>query len=882
MIDRLLLLVARLAARRPWTVIAVAALLTVVAATTAALRLDMNANTDDLIAADRPYMRTYRKFLDEFGDLEFIHAVVAAEDSALAEKAVDALSERIARIEGIPAVFSGVEPDEQLRIAVHAMTDAELAAFHDARAALPEVLSGRGPGSVVKTATAMLKRLTAAGAVMNADRRRELGGGALFLLHALAAGLPDAPLAAELATLSGRVRRRAYLTTDNGRLHLLNIMPVKDYGTLAVIDKPLAEIRAAVAMTKRDHPGVEIGVTGKPVLQADEMTTTNVDMTRASILGLILTVIPFMVVIGGIARPALAAAAFASGLAWTFGLVAVTVGSLNLLSVVFVPILVGIGLDFGVHIVIRYLEERRKGEAHQQAIETALLTSGRGNITGALTQCAAFYTAMLTDFQGLRELGFVAGSGLVICLAAITVVLPALLEVHERRRLARGLPFKAGRIAPKAKSVGGAVLRRPRTVLLLAVAATVAAFPLLFRLRFEENLLELQAKGLDSIEWEHRIMANSDDSVWFGGAVASTLDEVLTITKKAKALPSVGSVRSVFEAVKPPTEARTKLVADILAAARDDSKRLGTPATPLDAVALQEAIAQVDGLARLSAKEAPAEAATMKGLADALRGLEKRLRDPATADAARIETETVAATVSRNVGTMLAGAALPIVEALPAAVRSQFVSKNGRFLVMVHPKDDIWEMAPLERFVAELTTIHPTATGSPVTHLESIRDMKRGFLMVAIYSILTVFALVWFDFRSFTDTALAAIPLFAGLLWTVIAMGAFDVSFNLANFFAAPILIGICVDNGVHILHRYREGGPDRLTLASTARAIVLTSLNNVLGFGCMATATHRGLQSLGIVMGMGAFFCMVSSLVILPPLLAVMESRRSRRRSSP
>jgi hypothetical protein len=205
------------------------------------------------------------------------------------------------------------------------------------------------------------------------------------------------------------------------------------------------------------------------------------------------------------------------------------------------------------------------------------------------------------------------------------------------------------------------------------------------------------------------------------------------------------------------------------------------------------------------------------------------------------------------------------------------LSPGGKYLVMLHPRNNPWDINNLDEFVNELRDISPDATGSPVTHLMATRDMREGFIISALLALACVLALVWADFRNLKRALIAIFPLTMGTLWTVSAMGYFDIHFNLANFFSIPILIGIGVDSGIHILHRYREGGPERLSLGATRRGVLLTSLTSLIGFGCLAGASHRGLKSLGNVMLIGCSACLIASLIVLPAILAWTEQRKKR-----
>jgi predicted RND superfamily exporter protein len=230
--------------------------------------------------------------------------------------------------------------------------------------------------------------------------------------------------------------------------------------------------------------------------------------------------------------------------------------------------------------------------------------------------------------------------------------------------------------------------------------------------------------------------------------------------------------------------------------------------------------------------------------------------------------------IAGSLRTMLDGDRMSLRDALPDGVRQRFVSPGGKFMVMLHPRNDVWELEPMREFINDLRAVDPHVTGVPITHFESLVEMRQAFMRMAYLALGCVALLMWLDFRSIRDTILAMIPLGFGMLWTFEAMGLFHISFNLANFFSVPIILGLGVAGSVQILHRYHEGGPTRLHLGATRKAVILTSLTTIIGFGALMLATHRGLRSLGFAMFIGISACLVSSIVILPALLALLERR--------
>lgn len=865
---------ARVACRWPWWVLGISTAVAVASIVYTSLRLELNADLDDLIAPDRPFMAEYRRFQREFGDLEFIFVVLAGDDIQRREQAVDYIGERLRPLVGVHrGVHYAIEAHELLRIATRAMDEDELRELAVAADAFPAL-------KLSPSAAAAFALRQLAGLMQSRDEQQQerLAASAFMVIEAMT--LDDIiPLP-----------QREYLVSESGALHFVQIVPVRDFGTMAVIEEPLRQIREVLAEARTQFPDVQIGLTGKPVLQADEMHTSDRDMTRAFVLAIVLVGVLFMIVIGSIWHPGLAVVSLLFGIAWTFGFTTLVIGQLTLLSIVFTLVLVGVGIDFGVHIVSRYKEQRGRGDEGnggiEAAMETTLITAGRGNVTGAATSSMAFFMAIFTEFHGLRELGFIAGTGLLLCLVAMLLVLPSLIVVFDRVRQRRGCapPLLPPRTQLQ-RGMWNALMARPGTWLAVMLGLTIAAAPLLRDLDFEKNLLELQAPGLESVKWERRILEDSGES-FFGAVIVETKAEALDVIARAEHEPAVAHAGSVFDIIQPPSETREALREQLHQPTAID---IDDTDDPLTVEHLTPLIERLSLIARGAQMQQLPEAEYLAELLDRVRAMQDSLRNPETADAVRLRTAERLATAANRIGIMLAGDRMTLREALPHAVRGQFVSAGGdKLLVALYPVENVWEFEPMERFVAAMRRIDPDATGVPITQYESLIEMLRAFIIAASLALVAVFILLWLDLRRLSDALLALAPLLVGMAWLLGWMGLFDIRFNHANFFAVPILIGIGVDSGIHLMRRYREVHPDdiahgrhdaedRSTFGSTRRAVFMTSMTSFIGFGCLATASHQGLQSLGIVMAIGAATIMVASLFVLPALLAWLERRGGR-----
>ncbi|MGA1466826.1 MAG: MMPL family transporter [Phycisphaerales bacterium] len=877
--DRWTTAAANLVLRWPWTILVLSVALAIAGAVIAWRSLALDADTNSLIAADRPFMKLYRSFLEEFGDLEYLTVVVDSRpdgeadpdgaQAAIAERAVDRLLETLSANPALPAVHGRIDPQEQLRIATRSMAIEDLEGLASAQRAFPALASGDA-GVAIRQAGQDLSRLLGQGLLLDDAARRELAASAILVLEQAAEASPAAS-AGDRRTLATPPPAE-YLRSDTGRLYFVTILPRKDFNRLDAIREPLAAIRAAIDDVRAEFPQVEIGLTGKPVLQADELETTDRDMVRSASVAAAIIAILFMVVFRGVRRPLLAVVAFAIAFGWSYGVATLAVGHLNLLSIVFMLVLVGVGLDYGVHVVARFMEARRRRLA-SGAIRETMRTAVPGNITGSLTSAAVFLLALTTNFQGLRELGLIAGTGLLLCVVAMTIDLPALLWLTERRgRAAARTPRRLDSTDP----VETVVRRRPASRALdgvlagAAIAVAVAAIVAGARfLRFDSNLLELQAEGLESVAWEHRVFEDSVSASWFGVSIAGSIEEVATRVESAKSHPEIARAVSVLDVIEPPSPereaARARLAAALGAAPPDGEPspaRLDDAALADELAAARERLAT---LARAARGSEPQEAARLEALAERLAPLVAELRAEDSRREASQRLRAAFANAGETITSMAEGDRADLREALPSAIRDSLVAPSGRFLVRMLPAEDAWEVDPLERFVAAMRTVDPQATGVPMTQLESIRDMSQAFVQMAVLALVAVAVLVWIDFREWASVAICLAALLLGLAWTVGAMTVLGVPLNLANFFGIPILMGLGIDSAVHMTHRAREARGRRIRYGATAKAVALTATTTAIGFGSLVFASHRGLQSLGLVMLVGSVACLAAAVVFVP-----------------
>jgi len=874
--DKFFHAIARVATIHPWRVLTIALILTAVSSVYSIATIHLNANSDELVSKKLAYHKRYIDFLREFGDEEYLYVVIDAKgDDKKAKRFITELAGRLNGISGIKQIIWKVdnpvlEKNFMLYLSIDELKTLD-GMLTSGPFAVKNITSWNGFAPMFSAFADRMER-----PVFKGDED-ELSHGFSFL-DGLVDDMSDS-INGVSKPYKSRIQRMFFGKDDsfdtdgfyrNGDLFFILLMPEKNFGTLGVIEKPLKEIRYAIADTRSKYSGVTAGLTGRPVLEADEMLTSNRDMTRATILAFILVGILFIIAFRSVSRPLLAVASLAMGISWTFGLVAIVFGFINILSIVFTLILIGASIEYGIHIVARYQEElARNGGDVVSAITSSLTTSGRADVTSALTTAAAFLTLLWTDFTALAQLGFIAASGILFCLMSMLIVLPAMLVLCDGRRN----KDKLVSVKPFGLSPIAFIYKKPWVVGIIFIVITAVSVPFLFGIKFDNNLLNLQAKGLESVRFEHMIFEKSSETTWFARSVAN---DIATSHKKAIAFSKLASVRRVddVERILPEHQSQKIGIVRKMAPAFDKiSFKASSKGENIRDLAFQ--------LGRISSAIGSLEnAAFRSGRVDAVEELDKfgaKIKKLAELIKSADKDEIFRlnnfkndffADLHKQIGILVTGMHPTHISLsdIPDNILRRFVSSKGRYALFIYPKENIWNPDALKRFVNDIRSVNKNVLGTPIEVYESGRIMRGTFMRSAVLAFILICILAWLDFRSIRAAALAVMPLAVGIAWLVGFMGLFRIPFNMANFFSIPILIGIGVDFGVHIVHRIsRSQSSSEAILSSTGGGVFLTAMTNAVGFGTMMMASHRGIASLGRIMAIGSVCCLIAVMVALP-----------------
>ena len=883
---RLLTGLARAVIRHPGWFVVPQLVLFVVCVWVTVDRLQFDMDRNNLVGTDQRYHQAFMKYLVEFDAGMDLVAVVESESREKNRQFVERLG---ARMQAEPELFTNVFFKGDLKLmgpkALLLVTNASVLVEMDQRlvAARPMLESFSQVTNLVSLFKLVNRQFRSAAGEMNESTAQMLQAlPAMTRIVNLAAdaahrpGQPISPGVAAMFDAAEEAEAGLYITFATNRMYLVTARPLGPSG----FDPAVRRMRELVRDTQVEVPGVNVGVTGEPVLEVDEMAQSQKDTTKATVMALALCSLLFIYGYRETGRPLKAVFCLVIGLGYTMGFATVAIGHLNLLTITFLPILVGLAIDFGIHLVTRYEEELRHGRSAEEAITQALVNTGQGIFTGAFTTAGAFLAMGLTDFKGIQEMGVISGCGLVICLVPMMTMLPVLL-LRGRQNVLDHQP--TGAVEGRAR-LERWWMERPRTTTAIVLGVTVVALLQFPKVYFDYNLLNLQTRGLAAVEYEHKLIEGASKSVIFGAVVAHSAAEAVELEARLRALRTVGSVDSVAGYLAEDQTEKLKLIRQIKG--RIESMQFAViDQNPVDLPELRFALQALHAYVGLGTKGARREGE--ERIAEELRELRvavSRLRQAMTAVSAEVATVKLGifqrALFEDLHDTLIAirdqDASAPLrVEDLPETLRSRFVSRSGtNYLLQVNPLNNVWDRTNQEEFVRELRTVDPEVTGTPVQLLEYTTLLKDSYEKAAWYALGAIAFLVLIHFRSPVSVVLALIPVVVGTTWLVGWMGWWGVPFNLANIMTLPLVVGVGVTNGIHILNRFAEEQNPRILDKSTGKAVLLSALTTVAGFGSLIAAKHQGIASLGMIMAVGTATCMVSGVTFLPTVLNWLSQR--------
>lgn len=860
--ERLIGYLVNIAQRRAWLVVAAYAIAAMFVAGYAVNHAAINTDTEAMLSEKLPWRVTYAAYKQAFPYFaDTIVIVIDGHTADLARDAASALSKRLRAAEDVAGAVFYPRDDAFLRHNQLLYLDT------DELQALSDQLSEAQP---------FLARLSA-----------ERSSAVLFDLLRDAATAPAAPAAiapatARIATAIEELNRgnslplswQALLTGDgeDGARHreFIVLRPRLDYAALLPAEPVMQAIRAhAAALSLDPEHGVNVRLTGPAALSYDELDSVITGSQNAGTLALVMVLACLLIGLRSIVLVVATLVTLVVGLVFTAGFATLAVGTLNMISIAFAVLYVGLGVDFAIHICLRYREMLRHGDA-DFAVNSASRHVGVSLILCALTTATGFFAFLPTAYRGVAELGLIAGVGMFISFVVSITLLPALLHVLPQ-------PARATVSFTLPDGLAAFPRRHARAMLGVATVAWILAALAIPGARFDTNPVNLNNPAAESVTTYRDLLVDDQQSPMSISALFDSAAEVADARLALGTLDEVQSVRAVDDLVPGGQEDKLAIVDDLNFILGADLSP-GAPPAPNPAATL----ASIDALlAALDDETAPPAASALATALAAWRANYRTLsRDDQAGALAALEGKLLDSFDGRLA--LLNDSLSPEpfgVDALPRDLRERWVSESGTRRLEIFPSAATDDPRAMKRFVESVREVlGDRITGTPVINLGASDAVVLAFIQAFSCAFVVITALLFLILRSFRDVAMVLSPLILAGLLTTAASVVFSLPFNFANIIALPLLLGIGVDSALHMLHRYKTALPanGNLLQTSTARAVLFSALTTTVSFGNLAASSHAGTASMGVMLTIGIVATLVCTLLVLPAMLKQFSPARA------
>ncbi len=862
---------AKLVNNKPKLVLLVVLILTIIAGILA-MNLSMELSWVSLAPDNSPAVEEYEDIIDNFPSLDSVVVLVESDDYDMLKQATKEVAGNLEDMdEYVTSVVAGVETDFMLENALMLMDKSESEmmgySFYDANlTSVYQLMYMMVDETTIKAADGTL---TDDQIAYSASIIKGINSLIKQSNHSLDEDIDEKGISDSIKKM---FVGESILTSPDGKMAMITIQPSFDMMDQVMLIPGVDAIEAKIKSINDKYDNVTIRATGMHYVARDEIVTVTNDSYIATILSIVLILAMLYFAFRTWIAPIFAVTPLLFGIVWAMGVVGIVIGRLNMMTVFAVAMLLGLGIDYAIHLYSSYSERRAADIEKKEAIIYSICHTGPSIIVGAMTTAVAFFALNISKLSILSELGTVMGVGIITTLAAVFWILPSLIMLKkEEEKSVKKISGEFKFIGSVAKGV------YKIKYVVLAVLLIGAGFMgyQAKQIGFDMNLMNLEPKGLESIEVMDYMVEKYDTSSTNFALQADSLDEVYRLQKEFENVDGVSEVSSV---------------ALILPSIEDQKKSM-------------EAIEDIKDLLEQKLSKYPVDKNNLTlvifELEDRLAELEdiwmendlERLSE-ADFDSIQTEIEKLNAILETNISqsklddlsdavydsmddiqeVMLSASILTPAD-LPEAYKTQFVSKDGsEFLITIYPEFDIWQELGTEKgdkFLADLTKVDASITGTPI-FMKDLYDavgdelLKMGLILVGI---LLVILLI--HFRSIKYAVIAFLPLIFTFVYTLGTMAIFNIQFNMINFLVILLIIGIGLDDGVHILHHYKQGERNiKILFSKIGRAIFLTTVTTVFGFGSLSFSSYRGIAGLGVILAIGVTLAFVFTVVVLPIFL--------------
>lgn len=827
------------------------AVLAVLGAYYAASRLSIDTDLDKLISSDVPWRQQERAFDKAFPQNSNLLAIVI--DGATPDQTSDATAALAERLAQRPDLFKSIRIPGSgeffSRNGLLFLPTREVQDFADQLIAAQPLLGTLASDPSLAGVFGTLD-LLAKGALHG-----DISAATLKAPFNAIAAATEAAVAGRYAPLSWQTLLSGRAADPRELRHFILVQPVLDYDALEPGARATRAIREeADALGLTPARGVRVRVTGDVALSDAQLASLSEGAGFSAALSITLLCLWLLLALRSVRLVAAIIGTLITGLIASGSFAAAAVGALNPISVAFAVLFVGIAVDFGIQFSVRYRDERFRSGELAEALRRAARGIGGPLSVAALATAVGFLSFVPTNYTGVSDLGLIAGVGMLIALVLNLTLLPALLVLSRAHGEARPVGFRW------AAPIDRFLLDHRKAVAVAALLAALASGATLPWLRFDFNPLNLQSRKSEAVSTLFDLMKDPNSTPYTIEVLEPSIARAAAVAKKLDALPEVGKTVTIDSFV-PDDQARKLAIlqdAQTLLAPTLYPSTIRPPPSDEKILAVAADFAKdTKKLAERGSKPAQRLTRALDAVLARGRSVLPDLVENLSANAARRLDELRTSLTARKV----------TLATVPAYVKRDWVTPDGKARIEVFPKTDVTKNAQLERFVAAVRTVAPNATGTPVTIQESADTVTQAFMTAGLIALVAIAILLTVVLRSVNDVAMVLAPLILAGLMTLATGVLFGLPLNYANIITLPLLLGIGVSFDIYFVMRWRAGTGDLLQ-SSTARAVLFSALTTGTAFGSLALSNHPGTAQMGELLIVALAYTLLCTFIVLPALL--------------
>jgi len=852
--------------RCPWTLLLLSLLLSAATLHYTLKNLEINTNTAEMLSPDLPFQQNQAHFNQAFPEdattiIFVVEAQTPEQSSQAAIKLTDQLNKANDRFESayIPTDNTFLRQQallyldqDDLDIFAKKLTDAQPFIGHLAQNYHLEGLFGIIGQALIKHDHTLPMDLNPILIAIDEVLKNQLNGQSHYLSwqNILSENKPSTDDNNDVAAQTNVTRT---IVIAKPKMHFDEMLPA---------DVALSAAREISHAIMTENPSLSIRMTGETALEHEELESVTKGATFSGLLSLVLVFVVQWIGLRSVRLLITTYIVLVMGLILTAGFATITVGHLNVISIAFASLYIGLGVDYAIHICLHYREGKADGLSNSEAILISIRDVGASLFLCALATAIGFFAFIPTDYAGVSELGIISGGGIFIGLIISLTVLPALFCV-----------FPVNNVKPIRSPLTPVFIitfpfRYATSIKIVSILLGLGACFVLTNLTFDYNPINLRDPNSESVVTIKELLKSKAESPFALTALANSLEAADKITSQLKQQLSVHETISLASFVAKDQDEKLATIEDLNLMLGGQLKNFDDT---LDTANQQAALLTFNE----ALKKAIIEKSPNVPL-QTLQQLQQRIEAFIKLTDATPTPETGYSQLEKNILGLLpftierlrtSLTATPFgLDDLPPEIRSHWVSASGLYRVLITPEKDLNNPVNLKEFVTQVQAVDDTVSGLPIINRAGGDAIVKAFIKAFSSAFIAIVVLLLLMYRSVRKTLLVIMPLLLAALLTGATNVLLNNPFNFANIIALPLLLGMGIDSSILIMHRHHSNGEDEnLLQSSTTRGIIFSSITTLCSFSSLAFTAHQGMASMGLVLAIGLTFTVMCSLIVLP-----------------